>query len=97
MKLEEEKENIITTLCSTDNRSRISMVLNFALSSAVKSLEAVRLLIKLSSQPNGRDMAWRHFKDNFQQYKEKIGDNVAQFMKIFKVCSHIHVFYIQFK
>lgn len=66
--LQEEKIRIITSICVVDDLKLKQKILDFALSSEVRSQDAYLILIHIGASKSGRDLAWQFLTANWEKF-----------------------------
>ncbi|RWS02375.1 Puromycin-sensitive aminopeptidase-like protein [Dinothrombium tinctorium] len=69
--MHEEKNRILQSLGDVNDLTLIQKVLDFTLSSEVRSQDAVLGIIYVALNKKGRDPAWRFFQDNFNEFQRR--------------------------
>jgi puromycin-sensitive aminopeptidase len=64
--LHEEKNRISRALGSIRDMDLLKEVLNFAMSDEVRAQDAVFVIASVAMNPNGRDLTWNYFKENWK-------------------------------
>ncbi|XP_030747125.1 puromycin-sensitive aminopeptidase-like, partial [Sitophilus oryzae] len=80
--LHEEKDRISRSLGSVNDVELLKKVLEFAMSDEVRTQDKVFVIIAVSLNAKGRDLAWEFFKTNWTKIKELIsGSLLTSFVK----------------
>jgi len=69
----EEKNRILVSLACTSSQSQLERLLSFAISDQVRSQDTIGVIVSISGNKEGRDLAWKFFQENFQLFRERYG------------------------
>ncbi len=75
--MNEEKTRIASALGCVQDQSLIERVLEFAMSSEIRSQDTRYVTTSLSNSMNGRNAMWSHFKSNFAEYRRRYEGSVS--------------------
>jgi len=67
----EEINRIGTSFGSLTNTEILKSALDFSISEDVRIHDCVFIIISISMNKDGRDLAWKFFKDNKQLFRER--------------------------
>jgi len=67
---EAEKENISRAISASNSKEVLRSALWFAVSQDCNTEEAMYMIIGIATNPNGREIAWEFFKNNYSRFDQ---------------------------
>lgn len=69
--MHEEKNRILSSLGAVNDVNLLNKVLNFSTSEEVRLQDTCRVLRSVATNPQGRILAWQHFKSNWKNFASR--------------------------
>jgi puromycin-sensitive aminopeptidase len=80
--LQEEKRRLLAALARPRSQELLEETLERALSSEVRSQDAVLVIVRVAANRHGRDLAWEFIKDHWEELDRRYGKGGFMLMRL---------------